>query len=126
LEETTDLERNKEKLIVSCTENMGYSITRDKKSCQLNMISECNSKVNGGVTYGCISYTPENDKSVYEAVGLLKRAQIKYSKINFNSTVEDVPRFVTSFNEKIPEYERRLGYTTVLEEAEKLYKWGQL
>jgi hypothetical protein len=126
LAETTDLERNKEKLIVSCTENMGYSITLDEKSCHLNMISECNSKVNGGVTYGCISYTPENDKSVYEAVGLLKRAQIKYSKINFNSTVEDVPRFVTSFNEKIPEYERRLGYTTVLEEAEKLYKWGQL
>ena len=100
---TTDLERNKEKLVVSCTKNVGYSITLDKKSCHLNIISECNSIVNGGVTYSYMSYTQENDKSIYEAVGLLKRALIKHLKTHFNSTVEDVPRFVTSFNEKIPE-----------------------
>ena len=126
LAETTDLEMSPERLVVSCFENMGYSITPDEKSCHLNMISECNSTVDGGVTYGCIGYSQENDNSIYEAVGLLKKALIKYSKVNYNSTVEDIPRFVASFNEKTPEYERRLGYETILEVAEKLHKYGRL
>ena len=123
---TTDLEMNQENLVVSCSENMGYSITLDDKSCHLNIISECNSTADGGVTYSCIGYTQENDESVYEAVGLSKRALIKYSKTHYNSTVEDVPRFVASFNKKTPEYERRLGYETILEVAEKLHEYGQL
>ena len=61
-----------------------------------------------------------------KSVGLAKRALIKYSKINYNFTVKDVLRFVASFNEKTPEYERRLGYRTILEAAEKLHEQGQL
>jgi hypothetical protein len=45
---TPDLEMNQEKLVVSCFENMGYSITSDEKSGHLNVISECNSTVDGG------------------------------------------------------------------------------
>jgi hypothetical protein len=91
-----------------------------------NMISECNSAADVGITYGNVGYTQENDNSIYEIVGLSERALIKYSKTHYNSTVEDVPRFVSSFNEKTPEYERRLGYKTILEVAEKLHKSGRL
>jgi hypothetical protein len=108
------------------SKNIGYSITLDDESCHLNMISECNSTADGGVTYGCIGYTQRNDESTYEAVGLLKRALKKYSKTYSNSTVYDVPGFVSNFNKKTPEYEQRLGYSIVLEEAEKLHEWGQL
>lgn len=90
------------------------------------MISECNSPIDEEVTCGNIGYTQENNNSIYEAVGLAKRALIKYSKINYNFTVKDVLRFVASFNEKTPEYERRLGYRTILEAAEKLHEQGQL
>ena len=83
-------------------------------------------QLTGGVTYGCIGYTQKNDESIYEAVGLLKRALMKYSKIHYNYIVEDVPRFVSSFNEKTPEYERTLGYKTILDVVEKLHKYGQL
>ena len=111
---TTDLEMNQEKIGVSCSENMGYSITLDEKSCHLNMISDCNSAADGGVTYGCISYTQEDDESIYEAVGLLRKALIKYSRIKYNSSVEDVSEFVVNFNKQTPEYEQRVGYETVL------------
>ncbi len=49
---------------------------------------------------------------------------MKHSKTYYNSTVDDVPGFVSNFNKKTPEYGQRLGYTIVLEEAEKLHKWG--
>jgi hypothetical protein len=52
--ETTDLEIKKEKIVVPCSENMGYSITLDDESSHLNMISECNSTADGGVTYSCM------------------------------------------------------------------------
>jgi hypothetical protein len=45
---------------------------------------------------------------------LLKRALRKYSKTCYNSTVDDVPGFVSNFNKKTLEYEQRLGYTIVL------------
>jgi hypothetical protein len=90
------------------------------------MISECNSTADGGVTYGNIDYTQENDEGIYEAVELLEKALRKYSKICYNSTVDDVPRFVSNFNKKTPEYEQRVGYMIVLEEAEKLHNLGQL
>jgi hypothetical protein len=123
---TIDLETNKEKLVVSCSGNLGYSITLDAKSCHLNIISECNSTADWGVTYGCISYSQENDEGIYDAVELLGKALRKYSQIEYNSTVEDVSEFVSNFNKKIHEYEQRLGSELVLEEAEKLHKWGQL
>jgi hypothetical protein len=123
---TIDLEIKEEKLIVPCSENMGYSVTLDNKSCHLNLISECNSTADGGVTYGNIGYTQENDEGIYNAVGLLKRALRKYSKTCYNSTVDDVPGFVSNFNKKTPEYEQRVGYMIVLEEAEKLHNLGQL
>ena len=122
----TDSKINQEKLGVSYSENLGYSITLDDKSCHLNMVSECNSTVDGGVTYGCIGYTQENDESRSEAVVLLKSALMKYSKTHYNSTVEDVPRFVSSFNKKTPAFKQRLEYETILEVAEKLHKCGQL
>jgi hypothetical protein len=45
---TIDLEVKEEKLVVPCSENMGYSVTLDDKSCHLNLISECNSTADGG------------------------------------------------------------------------------
>ena len=120
------LEIKTEKLVVPYSENMGYSITLDDESCHLNIISECNSTPCGGVTYGCISYSQENDESIYEAIGLLKKALKKYSKTHYNSTVKEVPEFVANFNKKTPVYEQRLGSELVLEEAEKLHEWGQV
>jgi hypothetical protein len=67
-----------------------------------------------GGTYSNIGYTQENDEGIYEAVRLLKRALRKYSKTCYNSTVDDVPGFVSNFNKKTLEYEQRLGYTIVL------------
>ncbi len=46
---TTDLEINKEKLVVSCSENMGYSVILNDKSCHLNMISKFNPTAGGGL-----------------------------------------------------------------------------
>lgn len=123
---TADVEINREKLVIPCSENLGYSVTLDDKSCHLNLISECNSTAYGGVTYSNIGYSQENDRSAYDTIGLLKRALIKYSRTEYNCTVEDVPRFVASFNEKTPEFEERVGYMIVLEEAEKLHKCGLL
>ncbi len=123
---TTDSKINHEKVVGSCSGNLGYSITLDGEPVQLNMISECNPLDDGGVTYGSIGYTQGDDKSIYEAVELLKRALIKYSKREYHSTVESVLRFVASFNEKTPEYEKRLGYERVLKEATMLYECGQL
>ena len=105
---------------------MGYSVTLDDKAWHLNMISECNSTADGGITYGNIGYTQENDEGIYEAVELFGKALRKYSKTSYNSTVDDVPGFVSNINKKTPEYEQRLVYTIVLEEAEKLHKWRQL
>jgi hypothetical protein len=56
----------------------------------------------------------------------LKKALKKYSKTYSNSTVDDVPGFVSNFNKKTLEYEQRLGSELVLEEAGKLHEWGQL
>ena len=90
------------------------------------MISKYNPTADGVVIEGHTGYTQENDESIYAAVGLLKRALTKYSKTEYNSTIDNIPKFVTNFNEKTPEYEQRLGYTVILEEATKLYEFGKL
>ena len=123
---TTDTRINKEKLILSGSEKAGYSVILDNESCHLNLISKCNSTADGGVTYGCIGYSQEKDESTYDTIGLLKKALIKYSTTEYNGTVEDVPGFVASFNERTPEYGQRLGYETILDIADKLHEWGWL
>jgi hypothetical protein len=105
---------------------MGYSITLDGESVHLNMISNYNPTADNGVIAGCSGCTQENDESTYAAVGFLKRALIKHSKTKYNSTIDNIPEFVVSFNEKTPEYEQRLGSAVVLEEATKLHEWGKL
>ena len=78
------------------------------------MINKCDSAVDGGVTNGSICYTQEGDQSLDQTVGLLKKALIKYSKIECNSPTESILEFVANFNEKTPEYKQRFGYEKVL------------
>ena len=64
------------------------------------------------------------DQNIYEVVGFMKIALINYAKLKYKSTVDDINKFVESFNKEIPEYEQRLEYQIVLDEAEKLKERG--
>jgi len=57
-------------------------------------------------------------------VDILKKAFRNYVKTEFHSIVNDVPDMVRGFNTRNLEYEQRLGYKTVLEEAERLNSRG--
>ncbi|AKB47610.1 hypothetical protein MSKOL_1833 [Methanosarcina sp. Kolksee] len=69
-----------------------------------------------------VSYS--EDQNIYEVVGLVKIALINYAKSKYKSTVNDINKFVESFNKEIPEYGQRLGYQRVLYEAERLKERG--
>lgn len=66
----------------------------------------------------------EDKANIFAVVGLLKKALRKLAKEEYHSAVDDLPSFVNEFNQKRPEYEQRLGYQIVYEEAGKLKQWG--
>jgi len=110
--------------LVSRSEKEGYMVTLEDRKCQKSSISKCNPEIEGGVTLGYNGYTSEKDDNIFAVVDLLKKALRNFAKTEYNSTVDDLPGLVKRFNEKTPSYLERLGYQMVLDEAERLNKWG--
>jgi len=88
------------------------------------MINNCNSTVEDAITPNYGYYTSEKDDNVFAVVDCLKKALRRLAKEEYHSIVDDLPGFVQRFNENTPSYLERLGCQMVLDEAERLNKWG--
>jgi len=119
-EDTEQKECTVKNELVSHSGKVGYRVTLDDCECQPSPINKCNPEIEDGVTLGYSGYTSENNDNIFAVVGLLKNAFRNYVKTEFHSIVNDVPDMVRGFNTRNPEYEQRLGYKTVFEEAERL------
>ena len=72
----------------------------------------------------CEPNVRDKQENIFAVVDLLKKALRNYAKMEYHSIVNDVPDLVNIFNALNPEYEQRLGYNIVLEEAERLHLRG--
>jgi len=108
---------------LSQTEKMGNSVIDKEETGQPNVINDDCMKGNSEVTVGNRCNSTEDEQALYAVAGLMKMALRNYAG-KYKGPIRDLPELVRSFNKEVPEYEQRLGYDVILEEAEKINKHG--